>query len=149
MPDLIEPKEIEVPDQGGKPQKFIISKFSAFDGREIVTQYPMSALPKLGDYKTNEEILQKMLSYVAVPMPNGAAPLRLSTEEVASNHIRDWEQLAKLELALMQYNTSFFFAGRSSEFLKAVAEKLHPFLASILTSSLASLSQTIKQPSTN
>ena len=60
------------------------------------------------DYKANEEILQKMLGYVAVPMPNGAQPLRLSTREVASNHIRDWEQLAKLELALMQYNTSFF-----------------------------------------
>ena len=147
--ELIEPKEIELPDQGGKPHKFIISKFSAFDGREICTQYPMSALPKLGDYKANEEILQKMLGYVAVPMPNGAAPLRLSTREVAENHVKDWELLAKLELALMQYNTSFFFEGRSSVFLKALADKLHPFLSAILTTSLAQLSQTIKQPSTN
>ena len=61
MGPLLEPKEIELPDQSGKLHKFIISKFSAFDGREICTQYPMSALPKLGDYKANEEILQKIV----------------------------------------------------------------------------------------
>jgi hypothetical protein len=149
MGDMIEPKEIELPDQSGKTHKFIISKFSAFDGREICTQYPLSALPKLGDYKANEEILQKMLGYVAVPMPNGAAPLRLTTRELANNHLKDWELLAKLELALMQYNTSFFFEGRSSTFLRALAEKVHPFLSAILTTSLAQLSATTRQPSGN
>ena len=80
-----------------------------------------------------------MLGYVAVPMPNGAAPLRLSTREVAENHVRDWELLAKLELALMQYNTRFFFEGRSSDFLKALADKLHPFLSAILTNIIGSI----------
>ena len=80
MPDLIEPKEIELPDQGGKPQKFIISKFSAFDGREICTQYPMSALPKLGDYKANEEILQKMLALCGGADAQWRCSLRLSHE---------------------------------------------------------------------
>jgi hypothetical protein len=149
MADLIEPKEIELTGQNGKPVKFIISKFTAFDGREFFTQYSLSALPKLGDYKVNEEILQKMLCYVAVPMPNGATPLRLATRDVVLNHVGDWELLAKLELALMQYNTSFFFAGKGSTFLKGLAEKLHPLLSAILTTSLAQLSQMAKQPSEN
>jgi hypothetical protein len=149
MPDFIEPKEIEITDQGGKVRKFIVSKFPAFQGREICTQYPLSALPKLGDYKANEEILLKMMSYVAVPMPNGAAPLPLSTSELINNHSGDWETLAKLELALMQYNVSFFFEGRSSIFLKGLAEKLHPFLISILTALSAHSSQVGKPPFTS
>jgi hypothetical protein len=148
MADLLEPKEIELTDQAGAPHKYIISKFPAFDGREICTQYPLSALPKLGDYKVNEEILLKMMRYVAVPLKQGA-PQRLETRELVNNHVKDWELLAKLEMQLMEYNTSFFFEGRASIFLKGLGEKLHPLIVSILTASLAQLSQAIKQPSGN
>ena len=107
MPEMIDPKEIEVTTQRGELKKFIISKFPAFIGREICTQYPMSALPKLGDYRANEEILLKMMGFVAVPIKDGN-PLRLSTRELIDNHVDSWETLAKLELELMQYNCSFF-----------------------------------------
>lgn len=149
MVGLLEPKEIEVSEpSGASPHKFIISKFPAFDGREICTQYPLSALPKLGDYKVNEEIVLKMMNYVAVPMKAGE-PLRLSTRELVNNHVKSWEVLAVLELQLMQYNCSFFLEGKASIFLKELGSKLHPWITSILTASLAQLSQAVKPPSTN
>ena len=55
--DLIQPKEIEV---SGKIYR--ISKFPATVGREIVAKYPVSNMPKLGDYKVREEIMTKLMT---------------------------------------------------------------------------------------
>ena len=47
---MIQPREITIADQDGKERRYILSKFPAVEGREIVAKYPISALPKLGDY---------------------------------------------------------------------------------------------------
>lgn len=145
---MLEPKEIEiVPPGGGVARKYIISKFPAFEGREIVTQYPLTAIPKVGVYSENAAILLKMMYYVAVKTEGG--DLRLTTIELINNHIPSWEMLAYIEKEIMQYNCSFFFEGRVSILLKSFAEKLPPLITSILTASLAQLSKAAKPPSTN
>ena len=139
---MLEKKTIEI---DGK--HFIISKFPAVAGREIITQYPLSGIPKLGDYKTNEAIMLKIMFYVAVPMPD--TDLQLTTQALIDNHVGSWETLMKLEMAMMEYNCSFFRNGTLSTFLGDVVQKILAKISEISTLSSGQSSQTVKQPSTN
>lgn len=143
---MIGEKETEIPLSGGESKTFILSKFAAVAGREIVTQYPISGLPKLGDYATNEALMLKIMAHVAVVQKEGP-PLRLTTRALVDNHIRDWETLARLEWAMMEYNCSFFREGKASTFLDDILAKLPASISSILTHLLESSSPKDSPPS--
>jgi hypothetical protein len=145
MAELLEPQEIAVPLPDGTTKQYVISKFPAIAGREIVCKYPLSGMPKLGDYAVNEETMLKLMAYVAVPTDNG--PLRLNTRALVDNHIASWETLAKLEVAMLEYNCSFFGNGRASTFLDGIAQKAQVSISKILMGLLAQLSQKGGQPS--
>ncbi len=106
---LLEPKQIEI-----EGKQFIISKFPAIAGRKIITQYPLSGLPKIGEYGVNEEIMFKLMGYVGVLIKGQETPLLLSTEALIDNHVGNWEILAKIEMAMLEYNCSFFLNGKVS-----------------------------------
>lgn len=139
---MMHPKPILI---GNK--KFILSKFPATDGREIVTQYVSSGLPKIGDYKRNEELLFKLMAFVAIELPSG--PLLLTTKELINNHIENWEDLAKLELEMMDYNCAFFRDGRASSFFEGIAQNVQAWILKTLMASSPQSSPMEKQPSTN
>ena len=147
MTDLINPTPLSLTDMDGRERSFILSKFPAVQGREIIAKYPTSALPKLGDYNVSEEIMLKLMSYVAVDL--GGRQERLVTKELVNNHCSDWETLAKLEMAMMEYNCSFFRNGTLSTFLGDVVQKILAKISEISTLSSGQSSQTVKQPSTN
>ncbi len=142
MNDLgfLEPEEIEIELAGGGTKTFIISKFPAVSGREIISQYPISGIPKLGDYKTNEEIMMKIMSFVAVKTSAGPA-IKLTTRELVNNHVPSWEDLARIEWAMMEFNTSFLADGRASSFFDDLGAKLPSLISSMLTPLLEQLSQ--------
>ena len=128
---LLEPKEIVIKTMAGVERTYVLSKFPAIAGREIVSQYPISAVPKLGDYKTNEALMLKIMSFVAVPADNGE--LRLSTAALVDNHVPDYETLMKIEFHMMDYNTSFFSSGKVSTFLSHVEGKAAAWISKTLT----------------
>lgn len=142
---MIEPKEIEVENPDGTKSGFILSKFPAIQGREIVAKYPLSAMPKLGDYAVNEETMLKLMAFVAVPREEGE-PLRLTTRALVDNHVKSWETLARVEIAMMEYNVSFFGNGKGSTFLEAITQKAQAYLSRMLTDLSAQLSQKGKRP---
>lgn len=123
---MLEKQTIEI---DGK--HFILSKFPAIAGREIITQYPLSGIPKLGDYKTNETIMLKIMAFVAVPLPE--LELRLTTQALIDNHVGSWETLMKLEMAMMEYNCSFFRNGGISNLFETFAEMLPAWITKMLT----------------
>lgn len=139
---LIEPKS-EMLD--GKT--YYLSKFPAVAGREIITQYIPSAIPKVGDYSTNERMMLKLMSHVAVDLPGGA--MRLDEIEKVNNHVPSWQTLMTLEYKMMEYNASFFQNGRISNLLTGFAQSAPQWITKILTDFLAQLSTKIKPPSTN
>lgn len=141
---MIEPKEIEV---NGK--KFVISKFPAIAGREIIAKYLPSIMPKVGDYKVNEETLLKMMKYVGVVIEGQQNPLILSTQAIIDNHVKDWEMLGKLEIATMEYNCSFFLNERISTFLEDAAQKVPAWIIKMLTALSQLSSKAEKQASMN
>lgn len=122
---MLEPKELE-----GTP--FILSKFPATVGREIILQYPTSALPKIGDYATNEALMLKIMSYVGVTIEGREEPLMLKTPQLVNNHVSDAEALMKLEWAMMSYNFAFFSNGSLSGILERVTTQLTATLSKTL-----------------
>lgn len=134
---FLNPKLLPVQGRDGEFKDFVISHFPATVGREIVTQYPLTAIPKIGDYKTNEALMLRMMAYVAVVVPaQGDAPercLELSTRTLVDNHVGDHERLMRLEWALMEYNCSFFGNGKASTFFETIAEKGKALIIQTLT----------------
>jgi len=145
---MIEPKEITIETQRGESRVYILSKFPAIQGREIIAKYPLSAMPKLGDYAVNEETMLKLMAFVGVPQ-EGREPLRLSTRALVDNHVPDWETLARIEFAMMEYNVSFFGNGKGSTFLEAITQKAQQFLSKTLTDLSAQSSPKEKRRSTS
>lgn len=145
---LLNPKEITLVDRKGIDHKYIISEIPASYSKEIVLQYPISALPKVGDAALHMRITLQMLSYVAVPR-EGLAPLPLTTRELCDNHIPDLRTWMALEKAIAQYNWDFFLP----EDLSAFWERLKNLLVmwSVETSIISSPQSSPKEkpPSTS
>ncbi|CNI48426.1 hypothetical protein [Yersinia pekkanenii] len=138
---MLEPIEKEIPLPDGGTKTYILSKFPAIAGREIVTQYPTTGAPKIGDYKTNEALMLKLMAYVAVPV-EGGSQIPLTTSALVNNHVPDFETLMKLEWAMMEYNCSFFRNGAALGFLTGLTTKVQ----ALITKTLTGLSQPSSEP---
>jgi len=145
---LLEPKEHPIDLPGGGSKTYIVSKFPAVAGREIVTQYPVSSMPKVGDYQVNEALMLKLMCYVAVPMPTGD-PLPLNSRTLVDNHVPDFETLMKLEWAVLSYNCSFLGNGAAVGFLESLAAKAQALIVKTLTDFSQPSSAKSKRRSTN
>lgn len=146
---MLQPKDITVKTLEGDEKVYVLSKFPAVAGREILTQYPVTAIPKVGEYAANEALMLKIMGYVGVRQPGRDEPLLLTTRALVDNHVPDWETLARIELAMIDYNTSFFRDGRASVFFAKLGAKALPKITETLTVLLENLSQAGRRPSTS
>lgn len=145
MSGLIEEKKITVKGVGGTEKEFIISKFPAIAGREIITGYPINNIPKLLEYKASEELMLKLMNYVAVEVDGHI--IRLSSAALIDNHVTDADMLLKIEFEALRYNTDFFNIAKKSLFLDSGV--LKEYIISTIktwTTSLQSSSQKGKRP---
>lgn len=145
---LIKPKPLTVATQDGDERQYIISRFPALDGREIIAQYPVSMIPKLGEYAVNKTMALKILSFVCVALPDGKE-LQLTTADLVNNHVPDWETMAKIEMAMMEYNCSFFARGKTSSLFEGLEGKAQLLITKILTVLSAQSSKPGEPPSTS
>ena len=142
-PDTLrEVKELSLTSNDGVECNYLISKFKAIAGREIVTNYPTTAMPKVGEYKANEAIMLKLMQHVAV-VSNGTT-LVLENRELVDNHIPEWEILAKIEMSMLEYNCSFFQNGKISGFFDNIKATALQLITKISTDSSDQLLQQIK-----
>lgn len=146
MADLLQTKVFSITDTNGEERTLFLSKFPAIQGREIIAKYPTTALPKVGDYAVNEETMLKLMCFVGVRLDDSDKITPLNTRALVNNHVGDWETLAKIEMAMMEYNCSFFRNGRASDFLTVLVQIAMGKISEILTASSAPSSQTAKQP---
>lgn len=144
---LIQPKEIVINFEG-EELKFNIGKFPATVGREIITQYPINNIPKVGSYLQSEEIMLKLMRFVE-RVYDDKDPIPLVNKTLIDNHIPSWEVLIKIEAFVIDYNCSFFELGKVLSSLKEWKALAEPKNIKTLMDSLVSLSQAGKQPSKN
>lgn len=145
---MISPKSVQIKLQDGSEKEFIISKLPALSGREIVTQYLPTAAPKIGNYSANEELLVKLMGYVAAIGSDGQQ-IRLSTRALIDNHVPDFEALMRLEAAMFEYNVSFFQNGRALTFLSSIEGKAKALITQTLTDFVAQSSAKVSPRSEN
>lgn len=141
----IKPEPISLFDDEGVERAFILSNFSAIDGREIVMQYPTTGLPLIGDYQKNEETMLKLMKYVYVDVGKGNL-ISLSTPALINNHCQTWEILTGLEIAMMKKNCSFFRDGKGLNLFERVTEIFLKKVTETLTNLSAQSFPTAKQP---
>jgi len=136
MSDLIKPKDVEIKDSDGDVKTFIVSKIPAIPMREVMAKYPVSNIPKLGEYNVSEEVMQLLMRYVAVRLEDGRE-ITLVNKALINNHVVDGEQLLRIEYAMLQYNTSFFRSRTISRLsLSGLIAKHLPLLIQTVTDSL-------------
>lgn len=143
---LIEPKEITI-EYNGKSYRFNIGKFPATVGREIITQYPVNNIPKLGSYLESEKIMLKLMEYVERVYDDRVQAL--TNKALIDNHVPSWEVLIKIEAYVLDYNCSFFELGKVLNSLKEWRALAKPKNIKTLMDSLVKLSQAAEQASTN
>lgn len=148
MAELLQAEEWECPQRDGTTKTFILSKFPAVAGREIIAGYPLTAIPKISEYQQNEAIMRKLMAYVAVPR-EGGEPIRLTTDALINNHCPDWECLARIEFEMIKRNSSFFGNGRASTFLQGIAQQARTLISKTLTDLSGQLSKVEKRRSAN
>lgn len=139
---LLNPRELEL-----SGRVYLIGKWPAIAGREIIAKYPLSALPKIGDYAVNEETMLKLMAFVGVKVDGRDEPQMLTTRALIDNHIDDWETLAKIEITAIEYNCSFFGNGRASGFFDMLALKAKQLISQTLMDFSAQSSQAGKRRS--
>jgi hypothetical protein len=133
---MIKEKEVELKNQDGVSKTFILSRLPAVPMREIMAKYPVSNIPKLGDYEVSKEVMTLLLSFVGVRVEGRDEPLLLNTIALINNHVDDAEQLLRLEYAMLEYNTSFFGQGGASNFFAGLLKKHLPLIIQTLMDSL-------------
>lgn len=131
---MIKPKEVVLKNSDGEEKTFTISKIPAVDARKVLSMYPISNMPKVGDYQVSEEAMYLLMRYVSVSIEGREQAL--TTRALIDNHVDDGEQLIRLELEMLRYNTSFFQPGRNSDFFGTIIRKYLPLIIQTLTDSL-------------
>lgn len=144
----MEPTLVTLQDSGGAEHRFNIHKFNAVDGREIVSQYPISGMPIIGEYETNKRMMLKIMCFVEHILDDGST-VKLVTEVLVNNHVPGWEMLLALEWRVMEHNCTFFRDGKASGFLEGLKEDLPRLILSMLTHSSDQSSQKVSPPSTS
>lgn len=125
MSELIKPKEITIKDMDGAEHTYVLSRLPYPDGRRVAAEYPVSNMPKVGNYKQSEEVMRVLFKYIHVAMDGGHTQA-LSTLALIENHVPDAPTGLKLEAAMLAYNFDFFGQGGLSGFLKQFLEKHLP-----------------------
>lgn len=131
MADLIKPKEIKIQDMDGNEHTFVISRLPYPVAREVAAVYPVSNMPKVGDYKASEGVMLKLMKHVAI-QPEESDMIRLVNIDLISNHIPDATVGLKLEAQMLAYNFDFFGQGGLSAFLKRFSETRLPLIIKTL-----------------
>ena len=128
--DLIEPKSFILPKSG----EFIISKLPCLAGREIMVRYPVSFIPKVGNYEVNEEMALKLFKYVEKVTPQ--RNIRLTDATLVDQHIKPGGDVWLLEWEMIKYNFDFLTDGTASAFLQSWQAKAENKATKILTNLL-------------
>lgn len=129
---MIQPKTVPIECEDGTTREFVLSKFPAISGREILTQYPITATPKVGDYAANEALMLKVMSYVSA-VGEGGREIQLTTRALVDNHVPDALCLMRLEMAMGDYNFGFFLKGKASTFFGAIEANAKAWIFQTLT----------------
>jgi hypothetical protein len=113
-------------------KEYIIYEMPCTVSREVLAQYAIANMPKLGDYETSEKLMLKVMKHVAVILEGGYEQ-KLTTIELINNHVPNALTLMKLEKEVIQYSNDFLADGEILNFLGLVLKVADKKITEILT----------------
>lgn len=143
----IEAQKYKLVEAMGKVYKIL--QMGVYDTRKVCLTYPMSLIPKLGEYAINEELSNLLMKYVEVKvkLPDGKEHwLRLDNRELVEQHVPPM-QLLPLEIAVIDHTTGFFSSGKFQDLVADQLVLLGQNIITTLTQSLAQSSKAEELPS--
>ena len=147
--ELIKPTEVTITDQDGTERRYRIGQIPYLSGgREVCSQYITSAMPKVGNYETNEALARKLFSHVDI-MLEGDNGQRLTTDALVNNHVPDFVTGLQLEKEAIEHNLGFSIIGKLQESRQLWAAKLPELITAILTTLRESSPAPDNAPGTN
>ena len=124
IPELKNPKKIKILGSDGIEREYIVGAATYFDSRKISVNYTVSGLPKLGDYKTNEEMSKLMFRYVRAVVDDKEVPL--ISDDLINYHVPDLITGMKIEFEVYERCLGFSPLGKlqqyQGEWMKALQE---------------------------
>ncbi len=144
---MIKPKDISVVDIDGVEKKYIITRFPATIGMEILYRLPASGIPKIGDFEQLKEVRDDIFKHVYAITENGE--IALTTKALIDNHITDGETAYKVMGAMLTYNFQSVGKLTSSGFYDLISEKLLDTARTLLRGLSQQSSPKNKRRSTN
>lgn len=144
---MIKPKDIEITDIDGVVRKFVIARFPATAGMEILYRLPTSGIPKIGDFEALKGVRNDVFKHVYIKTDGG--DIALSTTALIDNHCGDGETAIKLMGEILVYNYSFLERLVRQNLLDSILAKVRDTALSFLTEFSQQLSQKSKPASKN
>ena len=130
----------------GKEHKYFIGKIPWMGGgREVLAEYLPTALPRVGDYKRNEDLARILYANV-VAIDSDGNHFPLTTDSMINNHIPDVKVALELEAAAFDKSTDFLILGKVLEYRTAWSLTVESFIANLPTQLVKLLSGLDSQP---
>lgn len=129
---LIKPKEIEIENLDGEKLKFVIGRYPAVEGLELLALLPSNFASFSKQLPQLKPLILKILKFVSVVKTDDAGnqfELELTTQELIDNNCTDATTLLKLCFESINYNTNFYKADGQS-LLESIIDKV---MARVLT----------------
>lgn len=130
---MIKPKALELTDMDGVTRKFLITRFPATVGMEILYRLPTSGVPTIGDFEALKVVRDDIFKYIYVQTDGG--DIALTTHALIDNHTGDAETAVKLMGQMLIYNYSFLGKLARGDFFDSISAKI-PAIASKLLEQL-------------
>lgn len=140
---MLKPKEITVVDIDGEEKKYLITRFPATAGMEILYKLPTAGIPKIGDFEVLKETRDDIFKYVYAVTDGGE--IALTTKALIDNHVPDAETAYKVMGAILTYNFQSISKLTSGSLISSMSEKILSVSRKLLTELSASSSPKSKR----
>jgi hypothetical protein len=111
MAELLNPEDVVITSKDGVTRTYVIHTLPYPEGRKVAALYPVANMPKVGDYKVSEEVMQVLFKFVAVRNEETGVEQRLTTMALIANHVPDAMTGLQLEVRMLAKNFDFFGKG--------------------------------------
>lgn len=114
-----------------------IHRMDVFDTREVCMTYPINLVPKVGEYKANENMFRLLMKYVEVKV--GDQWVRLDNDEVIRQNVPPMVSF-ELEKEVVDLTTGFFSSGKLQDYTSDILAYL---MQNVIATLMESLGQSL------
>ena len=125
-------------------RNYRISELPTMLARDVMMNYPLTLLPKVGNYGENERLFKLLMKHVEVqpePDKNPDWWIRLDTEDSINQNVSA-KGVLELEKEVIDFSTDFFSSGKLTQIGTTLGELARNILTNIVLQSIAELSGT-------